>query len=54
MLGPAIGGWIAGSGLAVEWNFYAFAIPPLLAATCLALIPRSTSADSIQLSKLPV
>jgi MFS transporter, AAHS family, benzoate transport protein len=54
MLSPAIGGWIAGSGFAVQWNFYAFAIPPLLAATCLALIPRSKSADSVQLSKVLV
>jgi len=54
ILSPAIGGWIAGSGLAVQWNFYAFAIPPLIAATCVAVIPRFKSVDSIQLNKSPV
>lgn len=40
IMGPIIGGWIAGSVLGFAWNFYVFAGVALLAAVCLALIPK--------------
>lgn len=40
IMGPILGGWIAGSVLGFAWNFYVFAAVALLAAICLALIPR--------------
>ncbi|HEF4732310.1 aromatic acid/H+ symport family MFS transporter [Burkholderia multivorans] len=41
ILGPMIGGWIVGANLGLHWNFYAFAIPAIVAATVVPLIPRS-------------
>ncbi|MCO5397811.1 MFS transporter [Ralstonia soli] len=41
ILGPMIGGWIVGSNLGLHWNFYAFAIPAIIAATIVPLIPQS-------------
>lgn len=49
IMGPIIGGWIAGSALGFAWNFYVFAGAALLAALCLALIPREKpSATAIE------
>ncbi|MFI7129344.1 MFS transporter [Nonomuraea sp. NPDC050153] len=39
ILGPLLGGWILGSGLGVEWNFYAFVLPALLGAVFIAAVP---------------
>lgn len=39
IVGPAMGGWILGSHLAVEWNFYLFAVPAALGAGLAALVP---------------
>jgi MFS transporter, AAHS family, benzoate transport protein len=41
ILGPMIGGWIVGSHLGLHWNFYAFAIPAIVAATVVPLVPKS-------------
>ncbi|MQA82159.1 MAG: MFS transporter [Streptosporangiales bacterium] len=41
ILGPVIGGFIVGSTLAVEWNFYVFGIAAVLGAVLVALVPRS-------------
>lgn len=41
ILGPMIGGWIVGSNLGLHWNFYAFAIPAVIAATIVPLIPKT-------------
>nr|WP_241011416.1 aromatic acid/H+ symport family MFS transporter [Burkholderia sp. Ac-20392] len=41
ILGPMIGGWIVGANLGLHWNFYAFAIPAIIAATVVPLIPSS-------------
>lgn len=39
ILGPLLGGWILGSSLGFEWNFYAFALPAAAAAICISLVP---------------
>ncbi|MFJ4375572.1 MFS transporter [Pseudomonas japonica] len=41
ILGPMIGGWIVGANLDHQWNFYAFALPAVLAAMFASLIPAS-------------
>lgn len=38
--GPLIGGLLVGAGVAVPWGFYAFALPGLLGAIVVALVPR--------------
>ncbi|WP_336333601.1 aromatic acid/H+ symport family MFS transporter [Pseudomonas putida] len=43
ILGPMIGGWIVGANLDHQWNFYAFALPAVLAAMVVALIPSPVS-----------
>jgi AAHS family benzoate transporter-like MFS transporter len=40
ILGPLLGGWVIGAGLAFQWNFYVFAIPALLGAIFILLVPR--------------
>jgi AAHS family benzoate transporter-like MFS transporter len=45
ILGPAFGGIVLASGLGFEWNFYAFAIPALLGALVVLLVPRSPAAE---------
>lgn len=40
MSGPILGGYVAGSGLGVEWNFVTFAAIALVAALAVALLPR--------------
>ncbi|RJN32443.1 MFS transporter [Nesterenkonia natronophila] len=50
IMGPIIGGWIAASTLGFAWNFYVFAAAALVAAICLALIPKEKpSATAIEL-----
>ncbi|MER6825413.1 aromatic acid/H+ symport family MFS transporter [Streptosporangium sp. NPDC000563] len=39
--GPLLGGWLLGSGLGFEWNFYGFVLPALLGALFIAAIPRA-------------
>jgi AAHS family benzoate transporter-like MFS transporter len=41
ILGPMIGGWIVGASLGHQWNFYAFAVPAVVAAIFVIFIPRS-------------
>ena len=41
ILGPAYGGLVIASGLGLAWNFYAFAVPALVAALVTLLVPRS-------------
>jgi AAHS family benzoate transporter-like MFS transporter len=43
ILGPMIGGWIVGANLEHHWNFYAFALPAVLAAMFVTLIPRAST-----------
>jgi AAHS family benzoate transporter-like MFS transporter len=45
ILGPSIGGWVVGSALGNQWNFYAFAIPAVIAAVIVILMPASTVDD---------
>ena len=40
IVGPTLGAWVLTSGLAVEWNFYAFAIPAVVGAIASMLVPR--------------
>ena len=40
IVGPLFGGWVAGSGLGFEWNFYGFALPALAGLVFIALVPR--------------
>ena len=44
ILGPLIGGWIADSALGFQWNFYAFAVPALVAAAFASFVARSNPA----------
>jgi AAHS family benzoate transporter-like MFS transporter len=46
ILGPTLGGFIIGSQLGLEWNFYAFAIPALLGAAVILMVPRSPASGS--------
>jgi AAHS family benzoate transporter-like MFS transporter len=41
ILGPLLGGWIMGAGAGFQWNFYVFAVPALLGAAFIVLIPRA-------------
>ena len=41
VLAPPVLGLILGSGLAFHWNFYALAVPGLLGAALIALVPRT-------------
>ena len=45
ILGPIFGGLVLASNLGLEWNFYAFAIPALLGALVIFLMPRSPNAE---------
>lgn len=40
IVGPSLGAWVMTSGLAVEWNFYAFAIPAVIGAIASMFVPR--------------
>ncbi|MBO0873154.1 MAG: MFS transporter [Pseudonocardia sp.] len=46
IVGPAMGGWILGSHLAVEWNFYLFAVPAALGAGLAGLVPAIWAEDA--------
>lgn len=52
ILGPMMGGWILGSSLAAHWNFYAFAIPAVLAAVIVIALPAA-SAVPVQVRRTP-
>jgi MFS transporter, AAHS family, benzoate transport protein len=41
IVGPILGGFLAGAGLAVPWGFYSFAIAGVIAALIVFLLPRS-------------
>lgn len=41
IVGPILGGFLAGAGLAVPWGFYSFAIAGVIAALIIFLLPRS-------------
>lgn len=41
IVGPILGGFLAGAGLAVPWGFYTFAIAGVIAALIIFLLPRS-------------
>lgn len=43
IIGPLFGGWVMASGIGFEWNFYGFAVPALLGALLIALVPRLRS-----------
>lgn len=40
IVGPTLGAWVMTSGLSVEWNFYAFAIPAVVGAIASLLVPK--------------
>lgn len=40
IIGPLFGGWVLASGIGFEWNFYGFAVPALLGALFIGLVPR--------------
>ncbi len=42
MLAPPLLGLIIGAGLAYQWNFYALAVPGLIGAALIGLIPRAS------------
>ncbi|MEV6257898.1 aromatic acid/H+ symport family MFS transporter [Nocardia sp. NPDC051929] len=46
ILGPMMGGWILGSALSTQWNYYAFAVPAILAAVIVLLVPQAGTRDS--------
>ncbi|WP_082538507.1 MULTISPECIES: aromatic acid/H+ symport family MFS transporter [unclassified Pseudonocardia] len=46
IIGPLFGGWVLAAGIGFEWNFYGFAIPALLGAVFIALIPRRRTSHS--------
>ncbi|WP_430645537.1 MFS transporter [Agromyces sp. GXS1127] len=46
MLGPIIGAAVLSSGLAVQWNFYAFAIVGVIGAGLALAIPATARADA--------
>ncbi|WP_322029280.1 aromatic acid/H+ symport family MFS transporter [Paraburkholderia sp. J76] len=41
ILGPMVGSWIIGAKLGAQWNFYAFAVPAVLAAVVVAQIQET-------------
>ncbi|AQH04375.1 MFS transporter (plasmid) [Burkholderia sp. KK1] len=45
ILGPMIGGWGLGSNLDHHWNFYAFAIPAVIAAVVVTLMPKAAPCE---------
>ena len=40
ILGPTLGGILIGAGIALEWNFYVFALVAVAASVLCALVPR--------------
>ncbi len=41
VVGPLMGGWVLASGLPIEWNFYAFMIPAVVAAVLILVVRAS-------------
>jgi AAHS family benzoate transporter-like MFS transporter len=39
IVGPTYGAWLLASGKGLEWNFYGFAIPAVIGAVLIALVP---------------
>jgi AAHS family benzoate transporter-like MFS transporter len=39
IVGPTYGAWLLASGEGLEWNFYGFAIPAVIGAVLIALVP---------------
>ncbi|MGW2523484.1 MFS transporter [Streptomyces sp. NPDC001617] len=46
MLAPPLLGLIIGAGLAFQWNFYALAVPGIIGALLIGLVPRTPEADT--------
>ncbi|MGW5570341.1 MFS transporter [Nocardia thailandica] len=46
ILGPMMGGWIIGSSLGAQWNYYAFAVPAILAAAIVLLVPQAKTIEA--------
>jgi MFS transporter, AAHS family, benzoate transport protein len=44
ILGPILGGFVAGSALGYQWNFYVFAVFALLGAVLIAAVPAVRAA----------
>jgi len=44
IFGPVLGGWLAGSALGVEWNFYTFAAFAALGALAIFAVPAAKAA----------
>jgi MFS transporter, AAHS family, benzoate transport protein len=40
IVGPLFSGWVLATGLGFEWNFYGFAVPALVGALLITLVPR--------------
>jgi AAHS family benzoate transporter-like MFS transporter len=40
IVGPLFGGWVLAAGIGFQWNFYGFAVPALIGALLIALVPR--------------
>ncbi|MFD6222314.1 MFS transporter [Nocardia asteroides] len=53
ILGPSIGGWVVGSSLGSHWNFYAFAVPAVIAAAIVVLMPASRVDDEVADTRAP-
>ncbi|MFY1634945.1 MFS transporter [Solwaraspora sp. WMMB335] len=43
--GPLVGGWISAAHLGTEWNFYCFAVPAVLGAFAITVVPRLRRTD---------
>jgi len=46
IVGPILGGYIAGSGLAPEWNFYIFAVVAFVAGASIVFVPKKSAAEA--------
>lgn len=46
MLAPPLLGLIIGAGLAYQWNFYALAVPGVLGAALIGLVPRTPGEEA--------
>ncbi|MER6135599.1 aromatic acid/H+ symport family MFS transporter [Streptomyces sp. NPDC001815] len=46
MLAPPLLGLIIGAGLAFQWNFYALAVPGVIGALLVGLVPRAPEAEA--------
>jgi AAHS family benzoate transporter-like MFS transporter len=54
IVGPTFGGILLASDLAMEWNFYAFAIPAAAGALMVLLLPKRTQDASVPADTAPV